>query len=421
MRNVLVLLVALFGYTMASQVSYEGYQVVTIKVDDPLKLQLLFQWQEQGIDFWDNMNSIGRPMRVMMPPNLVDDFPAFLREHEISYELTIRNVEPILEAERKVQMERRAWSLMNRASGRASNFTYYWQTPEINEYLRNLAAAHPNLVTLDLAGTSYQGREIYVLRISSTGFDGTKPKVFIDATIHAREWIAPMAALYLIEQMVLHPDQYPDLLSCDWIIIPVANPDGYQFSHDSNRMWRKTRSPNPGSTCIGTDGNRNYRYRWGFAGISTNPCSDVFLGSAPHSEVEVQAVSNELTKEAAGVKLYLSYHSFGDWLLFPWGYDRVYHDNHAQLQALGDTVADEIYRVHGRRYTVGNSAILLYPAAGASDDYAAAEHNIQLAYTVELTGGGSTGFDLPPDMILPVSIENLTGMRVYAQYIADNY
>lgn len=132
-------------------------------------------------------------------------------------------------------MQRRARALMNRqATGRATaDFSYYWQVPEIHAYLRQLAAEYPHLVTLDVDSCrSYEGGEILILRISNTNFDGTKPKIFIDAGIHAREWIAPMAALYFIHELVEHSHQYADLLECDWIIIPMANPDGYQFSHD---------------------------------------------------------------------------------------------------------------------------------------------------------------------------------------------
>ena len=42
----------------------------------------------------------------------------------------------------------------------------------------------------------------------------------------------------------------------------VANPDGNAFSHSDDRVWRKTRSPNSGSTCIGTDPNRNFNHHW---------------------------------------------------------------------------------------------------------------------------------------------------------------
>ena len=44
----------------------------------------------------------------------------------------------------------------------------------------------------------------------------------------------------------------------NWYIHPVVNPDGYDYTWTDNRMWRKTRRPNEGSDCVGTDGNRNF-------------------------------------------------------------------------------------------------------------------------------------------------------------------
>lgn len=36
---------------------------------------------------------------------------------------------------------------------------------------------------------------------------------------------------------------YSKLLdTVDWMILPVANPDGYEYSHVGDRLWRKTRS-----------------------------------------------------------------------------------------------------------------------------------------------------------------------------------
>lgn len=69
------------------------YQVVTITVDDPQKVDLLFQWQDHGIDFWDSINALGRPVRVMIPPHLKEEFPVFLDENAIPYKLSIPNVE----------------------------------------------------------------------------------------------------------------------------------------------------------------------------------------------------------------------------------------------------------------------------------------------------------------------------------------
>ncbi|XP_059613704.1 carboxypeptidase B-like [Phlebotomus argentipes] len=327
---------------------------------------------------------------------------------------------------RKISMQRETYTIKRRAPSETTvNFSYYWQPDEINQYLRNLAAKYPNLVTLEMAGKSYEGRDILVVRISTTNFDGTKPKIFIDAGIHAREWIAPMAALNIIHELVEHSADHADFLACDWIVIPSVNPDGYQFSHDKTicdqvRMWRKTRSINAGSECKGVDGNRNYDYNWAFnSGNSDDPCSDTFRGPKPHSEPEVQAVAKELARDAAGIRLYLSLHASGNYILFPWGYDRVHHTNHNELEKLGHLVADAIYATHKRRFQVGTAAILLYPAAGGSDDYAIGVHNISLSYTLELTGGGEEGFDLPANQIVAVSQEIFTGIRVFANYIAS--
>ena len=58
----------------------------------------------------------------------------------------------------------------------------------------------------------------------------------------------------------------------DVYIMPSMNPDGYEYTRNSDRMWRKTRSRNQGYTCRGTDPNRNWGYNWGLKGASTNPC-----------------------------------------------------------------------------------------------------------------------------------------------------
>ena len=61
--------------------------------------------------------------------------------------------------------------------------------------------------------------------------------------MHAREWIGSAVATYIISQLVEKNSSYAKLLeNSDWMILPVANPDGYEYSHTSDRLWRKTRS-----------------------------------------------------------------------------------------------------------------------------------------------------------------------------------
>ncbi|XP_055704364.1 carboxypeptidase B-like isoform X2 [Phlebotomus papatasi] len=190
----------------------------------------------------------------------------------------------------------------------------------------------------------------------------------------------------------------------------------------SDRMWRKTRSYNEGSSCRGVDGNRNYNYFWDYGtGVSTDPCAENFLGPKPNSEPEVQAVANQLEEEANGLRLYISYHSFGNWLIYPWAYEKIFHPNYIELDHVARLVSTEIYKMTGRAYTIGNTATILYPASGGSDDYAAGVHHVNLSYTLELTGGNSNGFDLPLDEIINVCMENFIGMRTFANYLVKKY
>lgn len=85
-------------------------------------------------------------------------------------------------------------------------------------------------------------------------------KIFVDAGIHAREWAAPITALYLMKKIVEHENTLHKKISI--YIIPVVNPDGYEYSHTVDRFWRKTRSRINGTECVGTDANRNFNSHW---------------------------------------------------------------------------------------------------------------------------------------------------------------
>lgn len=81
------------------------------------------------------------------------------------------------------------------------------------------------------AGRTFEGRNLKYLKISTTNFeDASKPVIVIDAAIHAREWATIPVATWAIHKLVEDVTE-PDLLNnFDWIIFPVANPDGYTFS-----------------------------------------------------------------------------------------------------------------------------------------------------------------------------------------------
>ena len=67
--------------------------------------------------------------------------------------------------------------------------------------------------------------------------------MWIDGGIHAREWISPAVATYHMRELVENGDKYPSEIvdQVDWYILPVHNPDGYEYSRVRDRFWRKSR------------------------------------------------------------------------------------------------------------------------------------------------------------------------------------
>jgi Zinc carboxypeptidase len=59
--------------------------------------------------------------------------------------------------------------------------------------------------------------------------------------------------------------------------------------------------------------------------------------------------------------VYLTVHSYGQYILIPWGYDREYPSDFKDMKDLALKAASKMRRFP---HTVGNSAELLYPAAG---------------------------------------------------------
>lgn len=109
-------------------------------------------------------------------------------------------------------------------------FDAYHTNDQINDWLDDLAATYPDLVTPLVAGLSYEGREIRGIKISHG--EGRKI-IFIEGGIHAREWISPATVIYLTNELLTSNDEDAKAAAndFDWYIFPVTNPDGYIWTH----------------------------------------------------------------------------------------------------------------------------------------------------------------------------------------------
>jgi hypothetical protein len=140
------------------------------------------------------------------------------------------------------------------------------------------------------------------------------------------------------------------------------------------------------------------------------------------SEEETFAVARYMDTFKTNFALYLATHSYGPMVLWPFGFEfDLYINNWRDHQEAGEKWKEAVLGGGGEDYEVGNSADILYTANGASDDYAIAMTKAKMAYTLELPGGGTRGFDFPEEQIYDLVKSTFLGYQAFGHYIAEKY
>ncbi|XP_047027563.1 carboxypeptidase B [Helicoverpa zea] len=422
-----LLVLALCAVVYAKHEAYIGWKsyYVGVATDAQAKaLEPLIQKYE--LDFLSHPTK-SREGVVLVKPQHQAGFVQDIEAGGITYRIHADDVKRQLEFDDQL-IEMQRMSSFTRTAGRQLPYDNYQELEVIDEYLDYIGEKYPDVATVVNAAESFEGRPIKYIKISTTNFeDENKPVIFIDGGIHAREWISPPSVTWAIHKLVEDVTENDLLEKFDWILLPVVNPDGYKYTFTNERFWRKTRSTNNNplsQICRGADGNRNFDFVWNSIGTSNSPCSDIYAGTSAFSEVETRVVRDILHEHLARMALYLTMHSFGSMILYPWGHDGSLSQNALGLHTVGVAMASVIQSnalPNFPPYTVGNSALVIgYYIAGSSEDYA---HSIgvPLSYTYELPGlsSGWDGFHLPPQYIEQVCRETWEGIVVGARRAGD--
>ncbi|MGH3029574.1 MAG: M14 family zinc carboxypeptidase [Gaiellaceae bacterium] len=278
----------------------------------------------------------------------------------------------------------------------------------IRDEMYEIARRNPQLVKLEVLGESVQGREYIALKLTQGArgiADGSRPAVLYVATHHAREWISTEVNRRLlhwyIDQWRANNKDIKNLLKNTelWFVL-VHNPDGYEYTFDVERLWRKNLRDNDGdgqtTNNDGVDLNRNYPEHWNYdeEGSSSQFSSETYRGVAPASEPETQVLMS--LYERVPFRFSISYHSFGQLLLYPqgWQVQTPSADDPVYVALTGD---DTNPAVEG--FNPGVSADL-YTTNGEYTDWAHGAEGT-LAWTPELSEGcDGCGFVFPDDEAL---------------------
>ncbi|CAN5291627.1 hypothetical protein BH23ACT9_BH23ACT9_06570 [soil metagenome] len=306
-----------------------------------------------------------------------------------------------------------------------------------NADMRALAEDNPGICELfELPFTSLQGRTVFGLEIAEdvARKDG-RPVFYNDGVHHAREWPAAEMPIMWAYDLIESYNRFTsgtDLQPLDArmanivkhsrnIIVPVVNPDGFDYSRTgpldtgntvfdnsltslapgaSMQYWRKNMRgaraaaqqptlnpgfehmlPNNGIVpttpgALGVDPNRNYSYRWGGNGSSAAINSETYRGIEPFSEPEPRNVQwvHQTWQAVAGI----THHTSGNLVLWAWGDTSVDAPDDALLARLGFACADY------NRYRPTKS-IDLYVTTGTCSDYMYGAFG-SISYTFEHAG-----------------------------------
>lgn len=284
--------------------------------------------------------------------------------------------------------------------------------PKIDEFvsmLDTMSNLYPDFVkTKESIGKTYEGRDIYLIKISNYKINKEKNKILFTGLHHAREGASLTSLLYYMFYILENYERDPIIKylldNREFYFIPMLNPDGYAYNQltnpDGGGMWRKNRTPYGNE--FGVDLNRNYGYMWGYDdfGSSSQPSYITYRGPKPFSENETQAIK-KLCESNIFVSA-INYHTYGNLIIYPWGYTNLQPPDVDWYRYLSSKIVKKINYKYGNAYeTVG------YKTNGDSDDWLYGEDkskNKIFAFTSEL-GSSTDYFWATIDRIKPIAEE----------------
>jgi len=389
------------------RVNFDGHKVLRFSLtsqDKQAKESLAHLIREFGLDLWAEHP---KWVDVRLPVNLVKQVDAL----GLPYRVMISNLQELIDLEQRAVQ----------AAANATFFATYRTWNEFNKFIDDLVKDYPHLVTKQAIGTSLQKRKFYGITITSKN---NHPKVGIvyNGGQHAREWISPMTNAYIAYELVTKygvDSKITQLVDeIEWNIIPIVNPDGYVYTWETDRMWRKNRRINENSWfgCLGVDTNRNWAYQWNKGGSSGNTCADDYHGTGPFSEPEETSLAQFIQK-LHNVQGYIDFHAYSQLWMIPWGYTNTLPKDYTTQMAAAKACVAALEAVYGTPYEYGPIATTIYPASGSSADWTYGVANITYSFAVELRDTGTYGFLLPADQIVPTGTETMEAVKAMAEYI----
>lgn len=326
-------------------------------------------------------------------------------------------------------------------------FMRYHPLKTITQWMQLLASIFPEHVKFISVGKSAEGRDIPALRIGHPGLDaGDAPRktMVIAGGLHAREWITTTSANYMAWSLATEFSKDPLITKFlhhfDVVVIPAMNPDGMEYTWETDRLWRKTRQETSMNICKGYDLDRAFGRGEPEEHVQSDPCSEDFGGEEPFEAVEAAAFAkwahDEMDNNNVDFIGMVDLHSYSQQVLFPYAYSCSEEPpNLENLEELAYGIAKTIRLTTGEIYSVSpacDAAMVMDKSqsklsrrrinegAGSVMDWFYKDMKAHFSYQIKLRDHGLYGFLLPEEEIIPTAREMWFVLRYGADYLLGN-